>query len=150
MEKIKKGDETDFGKVVATFRVPTYVISFSIKGFHQRKIDYIIDKFIDLYLQAFVGNEKMFVFGGNKFDMYEKIENYIPKDADEFKDAIAITDRDVIIDESDTMEENINKSKLKQLIREVLNESKKDEYKNFIIKAKNSANELKKILSKYQ
>jgi len=126
MKKLKIGDNTNFGKVVASFKEPTYVISFSIEGFNQKKIDYIVNKIVDAYLEAFIGKNNIYIYGKDEITIFTKIDDIIPKVASETNNAIAITDKDVIMTTDDLHEnkkgvdEHMKKEQLIQLIKEII------------------------------
>ena len=102
-----RGTKTDFGTTVTQFRKPLAVVAVSIKGMSEAAVSAWISKFISSYIDTIVvGNDWAFLLGDSIEEIHRKAGPRIATGhrVTDYKNAYAITDRDVVINEDSIIE----------------------------------------------
>ena len=138
---LKKGDMTPFGKVVSVIRDPSDVIVINIGGWHNKKLDYIIDKAID-HGTCYVGKDKLFIILNETIKHREVVafldwlyNLHNPIKTENYLDVVAITDKDVVVTLDDLNDDlNENKRNLKEEWSKIVNgiTLNREEYELFL------------------
>lgn len=108
----KKGDQTDWGKSVTSFRSMVNVFAINVVGENKNLTDFIIDLANKNYLEVFIGKKYVFVISDKKSpdQIYNIFHSFLTSNIDYsgYREVVAITDKDYVITEDDIMENSEN------------------------------------------
>lgn len=125
------GAKTKFGTVISRFRRPLAVFAVNIKGKSDAEVEKMVDGCIADYIDTvMVGEDWAFLLGDHIQDLHRKAAPHIPTGTPttDYPNAIAITDKDVVIegDAEDGNEEFAKGGKLTDKEKQVVEHLKKE------------------------